>query len=119
MQSILDLAPLEAEPEVLITVILDGENAWEWYQKDNDGKIFLHSLYRKLSALYAQERIITVTMSEYLQGNPQRKIPAHPIRNLPQMEWLWPGSWINGNYDTWIGEGEENQAWEYLLQARE
>jgi hypothetical protein len=34
------------------------------------------------------------------------------------MESLWPGSWINGNYDTWIGEKEENTAWEYLLRVR-
>jgi hypothetical protein len=34
------------------------------------------------------------------------------------MDRLWPGSWINGNYDTWIGEPEENRGWEYLLRAR-
>ncbi len=34
------------------------------------------------------------------------------------MERFWPGSWINGNYDTWIGEQEENRGWEYLLRAR-
>ena len=118
VQSILALAPAEGEPEALITVILDGENAWEWYQKDNDGKTFLNALYRKLSALFAQKRIVTVTMSEYLQGNPNRGIAAHPMKSLPSMEWLWPGSWINGNYDTWIGEPEENRAWEYLVQAR-
>jgi alpha-amylase/alpha-mannosidase (GH57 family) len=119
VQSILALAPHTGEPEALITVILDGENAWEWYQRDIDGKNFLNALYRKLSKLYATRQVVTVTMSEYLQGNPQRGVPAHPIRKLPSMEWLWPGSWINGNYDTWIGELEENQAWEYLLQARE
>jgi hypothetical protein len=35
------------------------------------------------------------------------------------MRSLWPGSWINANYDTWIGEAEENTAWRYLLRARE
>jgi hypothetical protein len=34
------------------------------------------------------------------------------------MNRLWPGSWIDGNYSTWIGEQEENTAWEYLLRAR-
>lgn len=118
VQSILSLAPRTGEPEALITVILDGENAWEWYQKDNDGKAFLNALYRKLSVLFAQKRIVTVTMSEYLQGNPRRGVTAHPVSSLPSMESLWPGSWINGNYDTWIGEPEENRAWEYLRQAR-
>jgi hypothetical protein len=55
---------------------------------------------------------------EYLQGNAGRKVPAHPVQDQPGMRWLWPGSWINGNYDTWIGEPEENRAWEYLGQAR-
>jgi len=45
-------------------------------------------------------------------------IPPHPVAGMPELEWLWPGSWINANYDTWIGEREENEAWEYLRRAR-
>ena len=118
VQSILSYAPAKDERDVLITVILDGENAWEWYRNDNDGKRFLHTLYRKLAALYRQRRVITTTMIEYIRGNPSRDVPAHPAESLPLMSRLWPGSWINGNFDTWIGEPEENAAWEYLLQAR-
>jgi hypothetical protein len=59
-----------------------------------------------------------VTVAEYVNGNPDRNIPAHPVTSMPKLQWLWPGSWINANYDTWIGEREENQAWEYLLTAR-
>jgi len=118
VRSILELAPPKENPDVLVTVILDGENAWEWYQKDTDAKEFLHALYRKLSALHKKRRILTVTTSEYLHGNPERGIPPHPGESLPSMEHLWPGSWINANYDTWIGEAEENQAWEYLRTAR-
>ncbi|HYQ87469.1 MAG TPA: hypothetical protein VES59_09530, partial [Bacteroidota bacterium] len=33
-------------------------------------------------------------------------------------EWLYPGSWINANFSTWIGSEEKNRAWEYLLAAR-
>jgi alpha-amylase/alpha-mannosidase (GH57 family) len=119
IQAILALAPRKDQDDVLITVILDGENAWEWYRKDNDGKEFLHALYRKLTKLYKDGRIITTTMSEYLRGNPGRGISSHPTERQPAMEWLWPGSWINGNFDTWIGEPEENRAWEYLLTARQ
>jgi alpha-amylase/alpha-mannosidase (GH57 family) len=118
VRSILSFAPKKDERDVLITVILDGENAWEWYRKDNDAKKFLHALYRKLAALYRQRSVITTTMIEYIRGNPSRDVPAHPVGSLPPMSRLWPGSWINGNYDTWIGEPEENAAWEYLLQAR-
>ena len=118
VQHILRYAPAEGEADRLLTVILDGENAWEHYRRDNDGKAFLRALYRKLSKLQEDGRLVTTTMTEYIQGNPGRGISPHPVEGMDKLERLWPGSWINGNYDTWIGEGEENRAWEYLLQAR-
>ncbi|MFN0157721.1 MAG: carbohydrate-binding module family 20 domain-containing protein [Bacteroidota bacterium] len=119
IRTILSFAPKSDQEDVLITVILDGENAWEWYRQDIDGKEFLNAFYRKLSNLYSTRQIITTTTTEYLNGNPNRDIQPHPINQLPGMTSLWPGSWINGNYDTWIGEQEENKAWEYLLRARQ
>ncbi len=87
----------------LISVILDGENAWEHY--DNDGKEFLHELYQRLSD---DPQIITVTPSEYLAIDTE-----HPrVRNL------WAGSWINSDFSTWIGEEEENRAWDLLQETR-
>jgi alpha-amylase/alpha-mannosidase (GH57 family) len=118
VRAILSRAPSTDGPDVLITVILDGENAWEWYKKDIDGKNFLHALYRKLSKLHEMGRIITTTTPEYILGNDDRGIPSHQMENLPLMENLWPGSWINANFDTWIGERVENEAWEYLRIAR-
>jgi alpha-amylase/alpha-mannosidase (GH57 family) len=118
IRSILARAPRVGDPDALLTVILDGENAWEWYKKDMDGKAFLHALYRKLSVLERERRVITVTTSEYLAGDPSRGVPPHPTGQLPAMKNLWPGSWINANFDTWIGEQEENTAWEYLLRVR-
>lgn len=116
--SVLKYAPKEGEPDRLLTVILDGENAWEWYRKDNDGKGFLNALYTRLSELYKSKKVVTVTTSEYIHGNPKRGIASHPIDGMKKIDWLYPGSWINANYDTWIGEDEENKAWEYLLTAR-
>ncbi len=118
VRSLLEMAPPKGSPDALVTVILDGENAWEWYAKDQDGKAFLHALYRKLSVLAKSKQVVPVTMSEYLNGNITRGVQPHPVHKLPSMEWLWPGSWINGNYDTWVGEPEENAAWEYLGIAR-
>ncbi|MBC7259522.1 MAG: glycoside hydrolase [Chloroflexi bacterium] len=87
----------------LVTVILDGENAWEYYP--NDGKEFLHTLYQLLSEA---KDIKTVTPSEYMKMYPdQRKI-----------EKLWAGSWISADFTTWIGEEEENLAWDYLGKVR-
>ncbi len=90
----------------LVTVILDGENAWEYYE--NDGKEFLHGLYQRLSE---DETIVTVTPSEYLA-----MFPDEPSR---QIDDLWAGSWISHNFATWIGEDEENRAWDYLRRVRE
>jgi alpha-amylase/alpha-mannosidase (GH57 family) len=88
----------------LVSVILDGENAWEFYE--NDGKEFLHSLYQGLSE---DPFIRTVTPSEFLTFAPEQ----------PRIENLWAGSWINADYSTWIGEDEENRAWDYLSRARD
>jgi len=88
----------------LVTVILDGENAWEYY--DNDGKEFLHALYRLLSE---DPELVTVTPSEYLERFPE----------LPKIQTLWAGSWISHDFSTWIGEEEENRAWEYLRMVRD
>ncbi len=87
----------------LVSVILDGENAWDNY--DNDGKDFLNSLYTDLSN---DQLIRTVTPSEFLSLAP----------NQTKIDHLWAGSWINHDFSTWIGEGEENQAWDYLTTAR-
>lgn len=102
-------AQLEAEGATgphLVTVLLDGENAWEHY--DNDGKAFLHAMYRSLSEA---ENIQTVTPSEYLAA-----LGAPPEREI---DTLFAGSWIDGTFSTWIGEPEENTAWEYLRMTRE
>jgi hypothetical protein len=43
------------------------------------------------------------------------------MRSLPPepLDHIFPGSWINANFDVWIGAEEDNQAWEQLLRARE
>lgn len=97
-----------AEGPHLVTVLLDGENAWEHYP--NDGKAFLHGMYRRLSEF---EHLVTVTPAEYLDALEQRE------EELREIEDLWPGSWIDGTFSTWIGEEEENQALEYLKSVRD
>lgn len=104
--------------ERLLSIILDGENAWEWYRLDNDAIGFLDGMYTALTQAQAVDEFRTVTVSEYLSGNDARKVKAHPTHELPELEPLWPGSWISGSYSTWIGEDEENLAWDYLWQVR-
>jgi alpha-amylase/alpha-mannosidase (GH57 family) len=88
----------------LVSIILDGENAWEYYP--NDGKAFLHALYRQLSE---SKTVRTITPSEFLKKFPEQR----------KIENLWPGAWFSPDYGTWIGEPEEKQAWEVLRRVRE
>lgn len=92
-----------AEGPHLVSVILDGENAWENY--DNDGKEFLNALYEELSN---SKTVRTVTPSEYLASFPEQR----------ELGKLFSGAWFSANYDTWIGEVEENTAWNYLGRTR-
>ena len=87
----------------LVTIILDGENAWEHYPED--GEAFLRRLYDGLSR---DASLSCVTVSDYLAAHP-------PVETLPQ---LAPGSWIRGDFTTWIGDPEKNRAWEHLARAR-
>lgn len=119
IRQVLGAAPEKGAEDRLLTVILDGENAWEWYVRDNDAKEFLHALYRKLSKLYDERKIVTVTTTEYMEGNPNRGVPAHPLGDMARLGLLWPGSWIDANFSTWIGEPEENRAWDLLGETRD
>jgi alpha-amylase/alpha-mannosidase (GH57 family) len=88
--------------DALVPIILDGENAWEWYEAN--GRPFLRELYRRISE---DQSLEAVTVSEALA-----RYPAHPL------DGIFPGSWIGANFDIWIGAEEDNQAWELLLDAR-
>ena len=92
-----------AEGPHLVSVILDGENAWENY--DNDGKAFLHALYQRLSD---EPSIVTVTPSEFLATAPEPE----------RLGRLWAGSWHNADFSIWIGEEDENRAWDLLRETR-
>jgi hypothetical protein len=88
----------------LVSIILDGENCWESYPDYGDP--FLHHLYQRLSE---ETTIETVTVSDYLERFPPRETIEH----------LATGSWIGGNLETWIGEAEQNRAWEVLGRVRQ
>ena len=58
----------------LVSIILDGENAWENY--DNDGKAFLNALYRNLSE---STTVKTITPSAYLEKFTEQKDAGYII----------------------------------------
>ncbi|MBI3319873.1 MAG: hypothetical protein HYZ89_04730, partial [Candidatus Omnitrophica bacterium] len=90
----------------LVSIILDGENAWECYP--HDGHDFLQGLYHAL-ANDDQFRLVTVT--EFLNRFPFDESPSLPD--------VFPGSWIDGNFSTWVGHPEKNTAWTHLARVRQ
>ncbi len=97
--------PARPHSEVpLVTIALDGENAWEYYPRD--GRDFLRYLYEGLSS---DPALRCVTVSEHLREHP-------PQRSL---EWLHTGSWIGGDLRTWCGDKAHNAAWGQLGRARD
>ena len=88
--------------DALVPIILDGENAWEYYH--HNGRPFLRELYRRISE---DGGVQAVTVSEAL-----RLMAPEPLDHI------FPGSWINANFDVWIGAEEDNHAWTQLLRAR-
>ncbi len=97
-------ASMSKDKPRLLSIILDGENAWEYYK--NDGQDFLRYLYEGLSR---EKRLKTVTVSEYLNEHDR----GEPLNRLHA------GSWINANYSVWIGHEEDNIAWDYLTETRD
>ncbi len=95
-----------SEQPWLVTIALDGENCWEFYQED--GKPFLEALYQSLSN---EPHIQLVTVSEFIDKYP-------PTATIPG-EQLHSGSWVDGSFTTWIGDPVKNRAWDYLKAARE
>jgi alpha-amylase/alpha-mannosidase (GH57 family) len=87
--------------EPVVSVILDGENAWEYYHKN--ATPFFENLYEKL----LKENWLEVsTFSEILK-----------IINSKKIKNIVAGSWIYGDFTTWIGHEEKNKAWELIANV--
>jgi len=86
-----------------IFIIMDGENAWEYYQ--NDGRDFFRYLYDSLSK---EKGISCRTVSEVISDVQVSKGLYH----------CFPGSWIGHNFSIWIGHPEDNMSWSLLSETR-
>ncbi|HCI14754.1 MAG: glycoside hydrolase [Gallionellales bacterium GWA2_60_142] len=96
----------------VISVILDGENAWEYYPYN--GFYFLDELY---TALESNSRIHTTTYAEYLKNCNVPKASGYAqTHNLASVV---AGSWVYGNFSTWIGSADKNRAWDLLCVAKQ
>lgn len=104
MKHIKNISGIAKDKDILVTLAMDGENAWEYYS--NDGHDFLEALYQSISAV---DFVKAITVSEYLKDHPAKNEIFH----------LAAGSWIYAEFAKWIGSAKKNKAWEYLAKARQ
>lgn len=90
--------------DAIVPIILDGENAWETYP--HSGREFLRRFY---DAVRSDSGMEAVTVSEAIE----RHGDVRPLNSLK------PGSWINANFNVWIGAPEDNRSWDFLSDARD
>jgi len=88
----------------VVSVIMDGENAWEHYPAN--GFYFLSALYEQLAA---HPRIELTTYEAILDN---KKVLAKSLKKMVA------GSWVYGTFTTWIGDKDKNRAWEMLADAK-
>ncbi len=87
----------------LVSIILDGENAWEHFPEN--AYYFLNTLYKRLSE---HPGLNMTTYTEYLSES----------RRLPNIKKLVSGSWVYGTFSTWIGDKDKNRGWDMLGDAK-
>ena len=92
----------DTRKDCVVSVILDGENAWEYYP--NNGYYFLSALYTLLAD---HPHIELTTFSEALEA-----VEARPLADMTA------GSWVYGTFSTWIGDNDKNRGWEMLTDAK-
>ncbi len=87
-----------------VCLFLDGENAWEYYP--GNGREFLREFYGRIQS---DPDFRALTASEAIAA----------AGDISETSGIFPASWINANFDVWIGHAEDVQAWDLLWDARE
>ena len=95
---------LQTQQPLTVCLFLDGENAWEYYP--GHGREFLREFYGRVQG---DPDFRALTASEAIAA----------AGDIPQTGGIFPASWINANFDVWIGHAEDVQAWDLLWDARE
>jgi len=96
-------ASTRGQDKPLVSIILDGENAWEHFPEN--GYYFLNTLYKRLAE---HPDIKMTTFSDYMKDSPE----------LPRINKLVSGSWVYGTFSTWIGDKDKNRGWVMLGDAK-
>lgn len=80
------------------SIILDGENPFEFYA--NAGDAHLEALSK-------------------LDRSAFRLIAPHEASDPRPLDHVKPGSWINASFDIWAGDEEDRKAWDLLAKVHE
>ncbi|MDA8272581.1 MAG: hypothetical protein M0Z72_02430 [Deltaproteobacteria bacterium] len=94
------------DKEAVVAIILDGENAWEYYHEN--GFYFLNDLYSLISS--------SIKINPLFIDDIYKNYDAD---NCIRLDYIYPGSWVNGNLGMWVGEEQKNKAWVLLCNAKE
>lgn len=92
-----------ADPDAVVSIVLDGENAWEAYP--DNGYHFLTALYQRLAE---HPRIELTTFGDCVGS-------GMATRDLGD---IVAGSWVYGSFSTWMGDREKNRGWDLLCAAK-
>ena len=95
---------VQTSQPLTVCLFLDGENAWEYYP--GNGREFLREFYGRIQG---DQDFRALTASEAIAA----------AGDIPTNAGIFPASWINANFDVWIGHSEDVAAWEVLWDARE
>ncbi|MGB2589857.1 MAG: glycoside hydrolase family 57 protein [Candidatus Acidiferrum sp.] len=95
---------VQTSQPLTVCLFLDGENAWEYYP--GNGREFLREFYGRIQG---DQDFRALTASEAISA----------AGEVPSNSGIFPASWINANFDVWIGSSEDVAAWELLWDARE
>ncbi len=87
-----------------VCLALDGENAWESFT--DGGEKFLSLVYQGIAS---RPQLQSHRLGDFFDRHPPHA----------EISRLHTGSWINSDFDIWIGDPEENKAWEWLGIARD
>jgi len=95
---------VQGNQPLTICIFLDGENAWEYYP--GNGRAFLREFYGRIQS---DQDFRALTASEAIAAAGETSTTTG----------IFPASWINANFDVWIGHAEDIAAWELLWDARD
>jgi len=93
-----------SQQPLTVCLFLDGENAWEYYP--GNGREFLREFYKRIQD---DQDFRALTASGAVAA----------AKEIPAINGIFPASWINANFDVWIGHAEDVAAWELLWDARQ